>query len=228
MISVHISSTSYNRIPLDRAAWLHFHFVCCWSMISSFLFCVVFLLKEQKWKCIMSSSNKRWRKCADVLQKSGITAEWRVFTKGFLLTYICVNSRRDAWMPNIHTISFWFCTSAQDTHAHTPPQQNSHFLFLFHSWHTHTHTTICRQAHTLTHRHMCTPLLAVYHSGLSCCLSNQCMGSFQLQWSEHFIPFPSFPLLNTQTHKYMLRTNTHTLRTLFSTLAHQDRLCSPQ
>lgn len=151
MISVHISSTSYNRIPLDRAAWLHFHFVCRWSMISSFLFCVVFLLKEQKWKCIMSSSNKRWRKCADVLQKSGITAEWRVFTKGFLLTYICVNSRRDAWMPNIHKISFWFCTSAQDTHAHTPPQQNSHFLFLFHSWHTHTHTHDYMQAGTHTH-----------------------------------------------------------------------------
>ena len=69
----------------------------------------------------------------------------------------------------------------------------------------------CSQAvsppHTHTRTH--TPFLALYHRGLSCCLSNQCMGSFQLQWSEHFIPFLSFPLLNTQTHKYMPKTYAH-------------------
>lgn len=142
--------------------------------------------------------------------------------------HMCEQSQRRMDAQYTHNLILILHFSTRHTRTYTSTTEFSFSFSISFLTHTHTHTTICRQAHTLTHRHMRTPLLAVYHSGLSCCLSNQCMGSFQLQWSEHFIPFPSFPLLNTQTHKYMLRTNTHTLRTLFSTLAHQDRLCSPQ
>lgn len=89
--------------------------------------------------------------------------------------------------------------------------------------HTHTNVTVlplsflfcCRHtrmwlyADTLTVSEAHTPL-AMFHGGLPCCLSNQRMGRFQLHWSEHSIPFPSSPLLNTQTHKYMTYRRMHT------------------
>lgn len=77
-----------SQATLHCSTWLRFHFVDRWSMISSFLFCVVVLSEEQKWKYIMWSSNKSARKCADVFQKRRVGEEWSVFTLGFLIMYI--------------------------------------------------------------------------------------------------------------------------------------------
>ncbi len=205
---------------LHCSTWLRFHFVVRRSMISYFLFWAVFLPEESKWKCNMWSSNKRGRKCADLLQKSGVAEEWRVFTQGFLIMYMCVRSWECMDAQYTHQI-FWFFTLA---HIHTPPQRNSHFLFLFCSQHTRDHMQTCSHSHTHTHARIPTPLLAMYHGGLSCCLSNQCMGSFQLHWSEHIIPFPSSPLLNTQIHASHTQTHTHTqsIHSSFYSLTRRD------
>lgn len=76
---------------------------------------------------------------------------------------------------------------------------------------THEH----RHTHALTHAHTPTRFLAVQHGGLSCCLSNQCMSSFQLHWSEHIIPFPTAQHTNTCLKRCLLHTQTlaytHTL-----------------
>lgn len=75
---------------LQCSTWLRFHFVVGWSMISSLLLCVVFLPEEQRWKCIMWSSNKEGENVLMCFRKSRVTEEWRVFTQGFLIMYICV------------------------------------------------------------------------------------------------------------------------------------------
>lgn len=107
-----------------------------------------------------------------------------------------------------YTLFLWeipFFYFLLDTHdcIFTPSLSFSRFLSLSHAP---THTNKLLQA--------------MYHSGLSCCLSNQCMGSFQLQWSEHFIPFHSSPLPSTQTLQYMpetlTNTHTHNVRSVFS------------
>lgn len=94
-----------------------------------------------------------------------------------------------------------------------------HFLFL---------TLAVSLSRTHSHKHKL--LQAMYRSGLPCCLSNQCMGSFQLQWSEHFIPFHFSPLPNIETLKYMpSHTHSHTMFVQCSLHMHstEETLISP-
>lgn len=110
-------------------------------------------------------------------------------------------------MHSIHTASFdlWISTH---TNAHLLKGIPIFFFYFVPD----AHMIICRHVSTCTHpqTHIPTTLLAMYHGGLPCCLSNQRMGSFQLHWSEHIIPFPSSPLLNTQIPPPSTTPTTHT------------------
>ena len=114
----------------------------------------------------------------------------------------------DGWMHSLTLAFFWFYRSGTHTHVMVLP-----LSFLFCCRHTHAcdYMQTCLQSLKRAHTHTHTTPLAMYHGGLPCCLSNQRMGSFRLHWSEDIIPFPSSPMLNTQTHKYMTYIRMHTL-----------------
>lgn len=114
----------------------------------------------------------------------------------------------NAWMDNIHTVVH----TAAFYLAHKL-YKNSHSLFPISS-------SAQTQSFADTATHLSVPQWP------SRCLSNLCMGSFQLHWSEHIIPFPSFPLLNTQKHASIMYADT--LQTWFPLLTHQERQHSPQ
>lgn len=172
---------------LLRPAALSF---CC-SLVNG----LIFLWAEQKWKHMMRKRN----------QKEGVSS---VYTPFWSRTVVCMI----VGMPGC---TVWRCLSFEfvDWHTHTNTKWYYHFLFYFVAdTYTCDYMQTCLQPlkHAQKHTHTHTSL-AMYHGGLPCCLSNQRMGSFQLHWSEHIIPFPSSPLLNTQTHKYMTYIRMHTL-----------------
>lgn len=160
--------------------------------------CAFILLHFGQWSHL--SFNRAEVKIHDVKKKPK-TQEWAVFTHLSDHVQLCV------WSLGGCTV-FLFCRS-----GHTYTQTNTHIMvlplsFLFCC--RHRRMWLYADMSTDTEAHTHTPL-AMYHGGLPCCLSNQRMGSFQLHWSEHVIPFPSTPLLNTQTHKYMTYIRMHTL-----------------
>lgn len=160
-------------------------------------------LVEQKFKCMTWSSNKKSLQGREVCLYMTFSSHLCVWLCKCVDTQYCL---------------FWFCGLAHIHTMHMHRYVHMHkleFPFSFSFFNKHT---ICRHA-PLMHTHEHTPILAMHHGGLPYCLSNQRIGSFQLHWSEHIIPFPSSPLLNTKTHKSMIHTcicackNTHTQST---------------
>lgn len=184
---VHISSSPQN--PEQQAisccsARPRFHFVALWSMVSS-------------------SFSGAEVKIHDVKKKAKQKG-WAVFThvSDHVQLRVIVGM---CGCTVLHCLSFDF---ADYTHRDARTHTNTTVLplsFLFCC----RHTRMWLYADPLTVSEAHTPL-AMFHGGLPCCLSNQRMGRFQLHWSEHSIPFPSSPLLNTQTHKYMTYRRMHT------------------
>lgn len=147
-----------------------------------------------------------------------VTEERRAFRQGFLITYI-------RWMHGCTVYTLPLLILWISTHTNTHLLKGIPIFFFY--FVPDAHMIICRHVSTCTHpqTHIPTTLLAMYHGGLPCCLSNQRMGSFQLHWSEHIIPFPSSPLLNTQIPH---PPHTHARTRAVFLLTHQEKLCSPQ
>lgn len=147
------------------------------------------------WSMVSSSENTRCEK--ETKTKGGS----RVSTRFWSRTAACVIVSM-CGCTVLHCLSFDFVDyTHRSTQTHITVLPLS-FLFCC------RHTRMWLYAETLTVSEAHTPL-AMFHGGLPCCLSNQRMGRFQLHWSEHSIPFPSSPLLNTQTHKYMTYRRMH-------------------
>lgn len=196
---------------LCSPTWLRFSFPC--SLVNGLIFvlCCFSPGGAQVKNAWCKAATKEAEQCADVLQKTCYTGVRSVYTGVSDHVQECVWLWRCMDAQYTHCL-FWFYGLAHtlaSTHARTISEE---FPFSFSIWfptHTKFHADMFQFTRTHPNAHMPTPLPAMYLSGLPCCLSNQRMGSFQLHWSEHIIPFPSSPLLNTQIHATRTYWNTH-------------------
>lgn len=180
-----------------------------WSHLCLVLF---FSQRSTSEKRLMQSSNKRGRTMCWCSSEKLLHKSEGCLYKGFWSrTRVCmIVAMHGCAVYTLSLLILWISThSRKHRNAHTISEE---FPFSFSIWfltHTKFHADMFQFTRTHPNAHMPTPLPAMYLSGLPCCLSNQRMGSFQLHWSEHIIPFPSSPLLNTQIHATHTYWNTH-------------------
>lgn len=136
------------------STWLRFHFVDHWSMISSFLFCVVvsFSPRSRSENASCEAATKEGENVLMCFRKVALQRSEGCLHKAFWSrTYVWRIVGMHGCTIYTQSLLILHFSTLTNTHTRTTPQRNSHFLFLFRSRHTRDHMQTRSLTHTHTH-----------------------------------------------------------------------------